>query len=325
MQKVRYGVIGTAGIAWKSTLPGMLQAKNCEVVAIAGRDPEKLERYQKEFSIPKGYLNYADILSDPQIDAVYIPLANQLHKYWCIEAARHGKHILCEKPLAPTKRDLEEILEVCAQEHVKIMEAFPYVHGPLFGRVKELVTSGKLGKILNIQGDFIAPKHPATNVRMRRETLGGSIYDLGCYNTSLCIELYGRAPLNVTACANLTEERIDDYACILMDFGDNQKAVSVSAMRLAPMNRRLRFCVFGEKGSVEVPDFAYNISGEIPVNIRIGGESWTERIASPDNYMLEVEQFGRCILEGEPYRFSHQESLDNAALLEKALSDIGYY
>lgn len=325
MEKIKFGIIGTAGIAWKSTLPGMKAVPECEIYAIAGRNQQKVEKYQKQFDIPYGYVGYEQILADPKVEAVYIPLANHLHKQWCIKAAEAKKHILCEKPLAPTAADLEEILDVCEKNNVKIMEAFPYVHAPLLRRVKEVIDSGEIGDIQNISASFFTPRHSSTNVRMRRETLGGSIYDLGCYNTSLALELFGQMPEAVYAAATFTQEHIDDYASIIMDFGNNRRAVSLSGMVLSPGNRKMNYSVYGEKGCLDVLDSSYNISGEMVLSITVNGVSRTERIYNPDNYALEVAQFCRCIRENEACRFSHEESRLNARILDMALSETGYY
>lgn len=324
MKKVQWGILGTAGIAQKSTIPGMLQAKNCGLYAIAGRDKDKVDAFQQSFHIPKGYVGYDALLEDPQVEAVYIPLSNQLHKEWCIKAARKGKHIFCEKPLAPTEKDLLEIFRVCEENKVKIMEAFPYVHGPVLGRVKEIIASGEIGSVRNLSASFFTARHLITNIRMRRETFGGSIYDLGCYNTSLALEIYGVLPKLVHACGTLTEERIDDYASIVMDFGGNRRAVSNCGMVLTPGNRRMHYAVYGEKGFIEVLDLGYNISGEIPISVSNGQDRRTEIVLSSDNYMLEMEQFGRCVTENEPYRFSHEASIWNARIIDSALLEIGY-
>ncbi len=325
MRKIKWGILGTAGIAAKSTIPGMRLAKNCELYAIAGRSEEKVRQYQAQFGIQKGYVGYDKLLEDPEVEAVYIPLANQLHAEWCIKAANMGKHILCEKPLAPTAAALETVFAACEENHVKIMEAFPYVHGAVLGRVKEIIASGEIGAVLNVTGAFYTPRHPITNVRMRRETLGGGIYDLGCYNVSLAVEIFGQMPQTVTACATMTEQNIDDYATIIMDFGEGRRAVSSSGMVLRAGHRRLHYTVYGEKGFIDVADLGYNIAGDICVRVSAESGDRTEVVASFDNYALEVEQFGRCITENEPYRFTHEESRLTARILDIALKEIGYY
>ncbi len=124
MRKIRWGVLGTAGIARSCTIPGMLLAENCEPYAIAGRDPEKAEQFRTEFGFAKAYRGYEELLADPAVEAVYVPLPNTLHCEWVIRAARAGKHILCEKPLAPDAKQAEEMFAAARENGVWLMEAF---------------------------------------------------------------------------------------------------------------------------------------------------------------------------------------------------------
>ena len=270
-------------------------------------------------------MGYDQLLEDPEVEAVYIPLANQLHVEWCVKAAKKGKHILCEKPLAPTAAELETVFSACQENQVKIMEAFPYVHGAVLNRVREIIGSGEIGAVLNVDGTFFTPRHPISNVRMRRETLGGGIYDLGCYNVSLAVEIFREMPQAVTACATMTAQNIDDYSTIVMDFGEGRRAVSTCGMILRPGHRRMHYTIYGEKGFIDVADSGYNIPGNIPVRVCTETQDRTEVVASFDNYALEVEQFGRCITEDAPYRFTHAESRLTAKILDIALKEIGYY
>lgn len=324
--KCRWGIIGTSGNAAKNMLPGMAVAQGCELYAIAGRRQDKVQEYCRRFGIENGYVGYDKIIEDPRVDIVYITTPNHLHTEWAVKAAKAGKHVFCEKPMCPTEKELRELFAVCEQNQVKIMEAFPFVHSPVLARVKEIIASGEIGRVLNVCGIFIAPRHPKSNVRMRRDTLGGAMYDLGCYNTALALEIFDREPEKVAASAIMTDENIDDCSTVLLDFSDGRRAVSVCGMVLTAGDRHLNYRIYGEEGGIAVPEHAYNISGEIPVEIfRKNGEMRREIISSRDNYALEVEQFQRCVLWDEPYRFSHERSLQNARILDAVFSQIGYY
>ena len=136
MKQINWGVIGTAGIAKGQTIPGMAEAENCRLYAIAGRSMEKALAYQKEFGFAKAYGDYEELLNDPEVEAVYIPLPNTLHHEWVVKAANAGKHILCEKPLAPSAREAEEMQAAAQQNGVMLMEAFAYLHTPLIAAIK---------------------------------------------------------------------------------------------------------------------------------------------------------------------------------------------
>ena len=130
MKKVKWGVLGTAGIAMGCTIPGMQQADNCELYAIAGRNPEKVKAFQEKFGFEKTYTEYEALLADENVVAVYIPLPNQLHYEWVMKAIEAGKHVLCEKPLAPTAEQAEELFSAAREKGVFLMEAFAYLHTP---------------------------------------------------------------------------------------------------------------------------------------------------------------------------------------------------
>ena len=180
MRKVKWGVLGTAGIAKGCTIPGMVEAENCELYAIAGRSPEKVKAYQDEFGFEKAYGSYEELLADPQVEAVYIPLPNTLHCEGTRKAIDAGKHVLCEKPLAPSAEKAAELIAAANEKGVFLMEAFAYLHSPLTKAVKAELYSGSIGEILYMESAFITSDYDMPNIRMRTDTLGGCTYDLGC-------------------------------------------------------------------------------------------------------------------------------------------------
>ena len=136
MKRIRWGVLGTAGIAKEQTIPGMQMAENCELYAIAGRSLEKAEQFRDDFHFQKAYGSYDDLLADPEVEAVYIPLPNNLHKEWVLKAAAHKKHVLCEKPASGSAADTKEMIQACDDAGVIFMEAFAYLHSPV---MRELI------------------------------------------------------------------------------------------------------------------------------------------------------------------------------------------
>ncbi len=146
-RRLRWGILSTATIARTKVIPGIARAEHCEVVAIASRDIALAERVAAELSIPTAHGSYEALLADPGIDAVYIPLPNHLHATWAIAAAEAGKHVLCEKPLATTARDAERMIEAAERAGVQLMEAFMYRLHPSWVAVRELVASGRIGRL----------------------------------------------------------------------------------------------------------------------------------------------------------------------------------
>ena len=147
MRKVKWGVLGTAYIFERDTALGMRLADNCELTAVAGRNPKKADAFKKKYGFQRAYGSYEELLEDPEIEAVYIPLPNTLHYEWTIKALQHGKHVLCEKPLAPTAKEAEEMFRTAKENHVYLMEAFAYQHSPFVKAVKKEIESGTIGDI----------------------------------------------------------------------------------------------------------------------------------------------------------------------------------
>lgn len=324
LKQVNWGVLGTAMIAEKHTIKGMQQASNCNLYAIAGRNPEKTARFKNEFGFEFEYHTYEDLLNDENVQAVYIPLPNDLHKEWVLKAAEKGKHILCEKPLSGNARDTAEMIDACNQNHCILMEGFADLHSPFIKKVKEITDSGEIGALKLIEASFFVPHHPLTNIRMKLENLGGSIYDLGCYNTSLVLTLLDREPLDVKAVGHLTKEGIDDYATIHMDFGDGVVGISNTGMVLQAGQRKSRFAVFGTRGMINAPDYLYNDTGELFFDVLSDGVFRRQKVFAPHNYMLEIKQMNECILSGQGPAVNHRLSLTNAEIMDKALAMIGY-
>ncbi len=319
-KKIKWGILGTAGIAKGQTIPAMQQAYNCELYAIAGRDIKKAESFKKEFGFAKAYGSYDELLVDSEVEAVYIALPNNMHKEWTIKCANAGKHILCEKPLSGTAKDVEEMIKACDDNNVVFMEAFAYLHSPLIKIVKEIMDSGEIGEIKFIENTFLTSGY-TDNIRIRRETLGGSLYDLGCYNVSQALWLLDKMPVEVRALGDFTGERIDDCFMGYMKF-DKDVRVSMLAGMCAGV-RGDRFYIYGEKGMIE-GTVQYNECGSKSIYVVKGDERKEIIVDIPNNYMLEVEQMGRCILDGERPYVSNEFSLKVAKVNDMCLAAMGY-
>ena len=155
MKKIKWGVIGTAGIARSCTIPGMIQAYNCELYAIAGRSIDKAEQFKEKFGFEKAYGSYKELLDDPEVEAVYIALPNTLHYEWAVKAMKSGKHVLCEKPLAPCEKQVKELFDTAKENHVYLMEAFAYQHSPYITAIKKEIEDGTIGEVCYIDTAFI--------------------------------------------------------------------------------------------------------------------------------------------------------------------------
>lgn len=325
MKKVTWGVLGTAHIAKGHTLPGMLQAENCRMYAIAGRNLQKAKAFQEEFGFEKAYGSYEALLADPEVEAVYIPLPNELHYEWAVKALQAKKHVLCEKPLAPTAAQMQALAKTAEENGVYVMEAFAYLYSPYMAAVKKELEKGTIGEVVYMESEFITSDYDLSNIRMRKETFGGAVYDLGCYCTSQILWLVGSEPEKVQAVAEFSEQGIDTLTTAILTFPGGKKATLVCGMCLnrEPFDRIDRFVIHGTKGCIRSAE-RFNADGELVYTVTVDGKTEEKVVATPQNYRLEVEQLGRCITAGEKPWVTPEFTAANGRLLERILDCIGY-
>ena len=325
MEKIKWGVLGTAGIAAGQTIPGMMEARSCERYAVAGRDPEKAERFREKFGFEKAYGSYEELLEDPLVEAVYIPLPNSLHFEWVKKALQHGKHVLCEKPLTPTAEEAEELFRIAEENHVFLMEAFAYLHSPLIAAIRDEISRGTIGDIRYMESQFVTSDYDLSNIRMRKETKGGCAYDLGCYNTSMILWMTEKEPDEIKAVAAFSPEGVDVLTTAIFTYKDGMKAMMNCGMVLKTEgNKRLdQLRIEGTEGSIR-STAEFNGCGNLSYTVIKDGATKEKYISAPQNYRLEVEQLGRCIREGETPHVSKEFTLTNLRTLERIIKEISY-
>ena len=322
MKNVQWGVLGTAGIARSATIPAMKLADNCDLYAIAGRNPEKVREFQEAFGFKKGYCGFDELIADPQVEAVYIPLPNDLHMEWVIKALNAKKHVLCEKPLALSAAQEEEMFRAAEDNGVCLMEAFAYQHSPIVAAIKNELDSGAIGEIRYLESAFIGGLPKPGDYRWRKEAGGGAVYDLGCYPVSMALSLLGSEPVEIAAAAQFCEQGIDLFAAMLLKF-ENGATANLYCGMLSGTKRMDRFHVLGTRGEIYSP-VEFNQEGEIPYTVVRDGMAKTRVITVPNNYRLEVEQLGRCVRNGETPLVPREFSLMVSRTLDRVLADIGY-
>lgn len=316
---LNWGVLGCARIANNSVIPGIKSATNANLYAIASRSAEKLEEFNKTHNPDKTYQSYMDLLKDPKIDVVYIPLPNSLHCEWVIKAAQNKKHILCEKPLGITAKEVEVMRDACNKNGVLLMEAFPYRHSPLTHKVKNLVDTGAIGKLKFIEANFSFILTNKSSIKMIKNLGGGATYDIGCYNINVIRFIAGSEPLSIFATGEIGENSsVDESSCIMMEFKDDLKAVSYCSLNSMD---RCGYTIVGDAGIIEVP-VKFNSKGTVKITLKTKNDTSEINVDCPDNYTLEVEQFGRCILGSEEPLVSLEDSYNNAKVIDESLNKI---
>lgn len=300
MQKIRWGVLSTARIGRTQIIPAISRSANAEIVAIASRTG-KVHAVAQELKIPKAYESYEELLDDPEIDAVYIPLPNHLHKEWVIRSAQKGKHVLCEKPFALSEAETEEMIAACREHGVKFMEAFMYQLHPQHARVKEIIASGEIGEIKLIKSSHSFYLHDrSADIRMDAAMGGGSIYDLGCYSIQAIRYLTDAEPVEVMAQGDIDAIKgIDLTGIVHMKMNNGVHALFDCSFDMVSRNE---YELIGTAGSIKVP-FAFrpdinNHTGRLVVQ---QGEAIREEKVQGDIYRLEIEGFSNVILtDSEP-------------------------
>lgn len=322
---VKWGVLGTAGIARGCTIPGMKEAANCELYAIAGRSGAKAEEFRKEFGFEKAYEGYEKLLEDPEVQAVYIPLPNDLHKEWVIKAVRAGKHVLCEKPLALNADDEREMFEAAKENNVLLMEAFAYLHSPYVPALKEEIESGAIGEVDYIEAAFVTQGY-IDDIRIRKETGGGAIYDLGCYCSTMILSLVDSDPESVMGNAEFNDNGVDIFSSAMVRFQNGVRASITAGMIFKPGSddRWDRLYIHGTEGCI-ISNIEYNQSGKLHFTVLSKDGSRERSFEARQNYALETEQLSRCIENGEKPHVSAEFSVRNARLLDLILKETGYY
>ena len=219
MRQLSWGVLSPAKIGMEKVIPPMRESKYCRVDAIASRSEARAREAAAALGIAKAYGSYEDLLADPEIDAVYIPLPNHLHVPWTIKAAEAGKHVLCEKPIAITVAEAEQLLAVRERTGVYIQEAFMVRTSPQWLKLRELIGAGRIGRLQAIQGAFSYHNRDPDNIRNKADIGGGGLLDIGCYPITQSRFVTGAEPARVVG---LLERdpimQVDRLGSVLMDF-----------------------------------------------------------------------------------------------------------
>ena len=326
MRTIKWGVMSTAYIFERDTAEGMRQADNCELYAIAGRSMEKARLFKEKYGFSVAYGSYQELLDDPQVEAVYIPLPNTMHVEWTIKALQAKKHVLCEKPLAPTAEQARQMFDAARENGVWLMEAFAYQHSPFIAAVEQAVKSGVIGDVRYMESALITSDYDSSNIRMRRDTLGGCTYDLGVYCASLTQRVMGTEPKTVQAVSTFAGD-VDMYTTVLMEYENGARVNFDCGMVLATeRNSALdRFQIHGTLGSIQSVNFGFNCPGDLSYRIKtFDGRDEIVTVPTPHNYRLEVEQLGRCITEGETPAVTEEFTLALARTIDRVLAAIGY-
>ena len=322
-----FGVLSTAKIAREKVVPEMMRSRLVEVAAIASRREDTARKTARELGIEKAYGSYEQLLADPEIDAIYNPLPNHLHVPWSVKAAEAGKHVLCEKPIAPTRDEALPLIEAAERYGVLIQEAFMVVTHPQWLTVKEWIEAGKIGELRAIQGVFSYFNADPDNIRNRADIGGGGLLDIGCYPIAISRFVTGREPVSVQAVFDFDADfRTDRLGSAVLQFsaedGFPLQSSFVFSTQMTPFQRMSFYGTTGRRLEVTLP---FNPPPDIATEIWFDDAS-TAPIASPirhrleccGQYQLAAEAFARAARGQTPPAISLDWSLANMAVIDAA-------
>lgn len=321
-EAVRWGILGNAAIARICVIPAIARSANGRLRALSSRNPAAAREIAAAHRIERLYDRYEAVLEDPEVDAVYIPLPNHLHRPWTLEALAAGKAVLCEKPLACNAGEAAEMAAAAAKSGSLLMEAFMYRFHPRSRRIRRMVAEGELGELRLVRAAFcyaMAPEilEAGQNPRLQPEMGGGALLDVGCYGVSLARWLYGAEPKAVQAQAVYhPRQDVDVHLAAVMRFADRGLA-TLEASFITALQQT--YTVVGSTGAVDLPHNAF-----IPWEADAGflqrdqddEHGRPQTTAGVDQYRLMVEHFADVLTGRRPPVFSIEDSVANMRVLD---------
>ncbi|HNF95222.1 MAG TPA: Gfo/Idh/MocA family oxidoreductase, partial [Anaerolineales bacterium] len=292
-----------------------------QIVSIAARDPNRADAFARRHKIPRMHRTYADLISDPEIDAIYNPLPNGLHSEWTIKALQAGKHVLCEKPFSSNAKEAVEMAEAAKESGKILSEAFAYRYHPLTARVKEIISNGELGAIKHIEAQFCFLLPVPSNIRFRYDLAGGSLMDAGCYPVSLVRYLMGEEPEVLSAKAKEYKPKVDSRMEAELKFPNGAHGRIVSDM-LSPRLFHSSLHVQGDAGEVKVfSPFQPHVIHRL--NVRTSKSQWSGTVNGGNIYTLQLRAFAQAILSGAPLNTTPEDAIQNMRVIDAIYEKAG--
>ncbi|SEQ27410.1 Predicted dehydrogenase [Devosia sp. YR412] len=317
-KKIRWGILSTANIGMQKVTPAIQRSAHSEVVAIASRDLSKARAAADQLGIAKAYGSYEDLFADPDIDAIYNPLPNHLHVPMTVAAAKAGKHVLCEKPIALNAADAEALRSIPA--NILVLEAFMIRFHPQWSRAREIIRSGELGDIRSINAVFTYFNADPNNVRNQADIGGGGIMDIGCYPITAARYLFESEPKRVVSLVERDENfGTDRLASVMADFGNGRQLNFTCSTQTVPHQR---VQVFGTKGKLEIiipfnapPNerTAITVDTGSPID---GSLARREILPAVDQYTEQAEAFALAVLGETPLLWGVEDAIASMKVID---------
>ncbi len=316
-RRLRWGVVGVANIALKAVMPAIRASRNGELFAVSSRGFGKADAGAQQFNIPRVYGSYGEMLKDPDIEAVYIPLPNSLHREWTLEALARGKHVLCEKPLGLDAAEAETMRQAAQGSSFELMEAFMYRFHPRMRELRRLVETGAIGEVRLVRAAFSFKMTRLPNIRLDPSLGGGAVMDVGCYGINFARYMLGQEPAEVFAFGQVGQRSgVDELLVAALRFPSGALA-EVDCSFQVP--RRMLAEVVGTEGRVEVPTAWLPGQAESVLHLERADGS-VEMLAFPavDQYQIMVEEFADAVLAARPVPLPPSDAVANMRVIDAA-------
>ena len=314
MTRVRFGFIGCSSIARRRMAPVVCASDFATLEHIGSRDVAKAGEFAREFNCAK-WGTYEAVLADPEVDAVYISTPPALHAPWVRAAAAHGKHILCEKPAFTDQRIAAEMIALCRRHNVRLMEGYMFGYHPQHAVVRSLLTSGRIGELRVVQGEFTFPQPAAGSFRLARELGGGVFSDAAGYPVAADMLLFQAAPLSIFCQLELDATNgVDNLAALTLAFPGGGTAQLLAGYGL---HYRSRYAALGTMGRIEVTR-AFSVLPEMKVEVLVETAAGSETIAVPpaDQFQLMLKDFCGQLKKPATGRPSFKETFEEKLLCQ---------
>ena len=314
MSPVRLGVLGAARITPAAIVKPARNSTDAELVGIAARDRARADAFASKHGVPRVFDTYADLLADPDIDAIYNPLPNGLHAEWTIAALEAGKHVLCEKPFTSNAKEAEAVAAVADRTGLVVMEAFHYRYHPLAARMRTLVESGELGTLQHVEASLCFPLPKFSDIRYQYDLGGGATMDVGSYTVHLTRLLGLEEPTVTSATAKLRTPDVDRAMTAELAFPSGHTGRITCSMWSTDVLKTI-VRARGSRGELHVIN-PTNPQVWHRMRVKVDGVSRTERFSRRPTYEFQLDAFTAAVLRGEPTLTPPSDSIANMRVLD---------
>ena len=313
MDQIRFGILGAAAIAPNALIKPARQRAGVTVTAVAARDVARATEFAARHGIDRVLPSYAEMIDDPDIDAIYIPLPNGLHGEWTIRAIKAGKHVLCEKPFTANADEARLVAATASKGDVVVMEAFHWRYHPMATRLIEIV-QGEIGELEHIEASIAFPLFNRKDIRYKLDLAGGAVMDAGCYAINIVRALTGQEPEVVSAEARLMSPEVDRIMTGQLRFPSGATGHVMASMfstHVISLSVRAR----GTTGDVR----AFNpvmpkLLGSM--RVRRAGQRHTERPPRSDTYGHQLDAFVAAVRDGKPFPSTAADAVRNMTVID---------